>query len=126
MHDDFEEIGERCGPFDLTMIECGAYNDAWSFFHMGPEQSVEAHIQLSGQTYLPIHWGTFDLALHVWTEPIERVIVAAEEKKIDYITPKIGQTTRLPCSDENQQWWPNDIQWSDAEHTPITSPNLKS
>ncbi|MBN1205660.1 MAG: MBL fold metallo-hydrolase, partial [Myxococcaceae bacterium] len=36
-------IGERLGPFDLTMIESGAYGNAWPDWHLGPEQAVTAH-----------------------------------------------------------------------------------
>jgi L-ascorbate metabolism protein UlaG (beta-lactamase superfamily) len=93
---------------------------------MGPEQSVAAHLQLKGKTYLPIHWGTFDLALHVWTEPIERALVAAEKNEVDYISPRIGQTVNIPREDENESWWPRDIEWSNVDETPIVSPNLGS
>jgi L-ascorbate metabolism protein UlaG (beta-lactamase superfamily) len=37
------DIGERLGPFDLTMIEAGAYGSAWPDWHLGPEQAVTAH-----------------------------------------------------------------------------------
>ena len=69
-----EEIGSRLGPFDLTMIEVGAYNRAWPDWHIGPEQAVRAQRMVRGDLLLPIHWGMWNLATHGWTEPVERLI----------------------------------------------------
>ncbi len=123
-HDDFENIGQRLGPFDLTMIEIGAYHAAWSFFHMGPEQSILAHKQLQGRHYLPIHWGTFDLAPHVWTEPIERAMLAAKKHDVHLIVSKIGQTIDIPPEKEGESWWPRNLPWLGEDERPILSPNL--
>ena len=65
-------IGERLGPFDLTMIEVGQYDRAWPDWHIGPEQAVLAHQLVRGKVFLPIHWGLYALAYHGWTEPAER------------------------------------------------------
>lgn len=62
--DGFRQIGEHYGPFDLTLIETGAYNLAWPNVHMQPEQSLQAHLDLRGRWLLPIHNGTFDLSIH--------------------------------------------------------------
>ncbi|MQU24847.1 hydrolase, partial [Pseudomonas helleri] len=75
--DGFKQIGERFGPFDLTMIETGAYNVAWPDVHMQPEQSLQAHMDLRGRWMLPIHNGTFDLSTHSWQEPFERILTLA-------------------------------------------------
>jgi len=69
-------IGERFGPFDLTMIEIGQYDRASPDGHLGPEQAVEVHRRVRGAVMLPVHWGFFALASHGWTEPIERALVA--------------------------------------------------
>jgi L-ascorbate metabolism protein UlaG (beta-lactamase superfamily) len=70
----FREIGERFGPFDLTMLEIGAWNPLWSDIHLGPEAAVRAFRALGGHGLLmPIHWGTLDLALHHWRQPIEQI-----------------------------------------------------
>jgi len=66
----FDEIGERLGPFDATMIEVGAPNALWGDVHLGPEAAVGVHQQVRGDVMIPIHWGTFNLALHAWDEPI--------------------------------------------------------
>ena len=72
-------IGDRLGPFDLTMIEAGQYDQTWPDWHLGPEQAVEAHRRVRGAVMLPVHWGLFALASHGWTEPIERVLAAARD-----------------------------------------------
>ena len=69
--DHFKQIGKEHGPFEITFMECGQYNEGWPFIHMNPEESVKAHMDLKGKKMLPIHWGKFKLSLHSWTEPIE-------------------------------------------------------
>lgn len=77
----FKEIGERFGPFDLCMLECGQYNELWKEIHMLPEQTVQANIDLKGKMLMPIHWGAFSLSLHKWNEPVERLTKYAQIKK---------------------------------------------
>ncbi|HOB11612.1 MAG TPA: MBL fold metallo-hydrolase [Syntrophomonadaceae bacterium] len=102
----FKQIGDKYGPFDLTLMECGQYDKLWSAIHMTPEQTVEAHIDVRGKVLLPIHWAAFTLALHSWTDPIERVTQAAAVKNQQVTTPHIGQPVIIgdpdyPCS----VWW---------------------
>jgi len=91
----FADIGDRLGPFDATMIESGAYNPMWADVHLGPEQAVEAHLMVGGGVMIPVHWGLFDLAVHGWTEPIERVLVAAHKHGVSVVTPRISPATRI-------------------------------
>ncbi|MCA9651944.1 MAG: MBL fold metallo-hydrolase, partial [Myxococcales bacterium] len=58
------EIGERLGPFDVAMIEVGAYGQAWPDWHLGPEQALRAHRMTKGDLFVPIHWGLWNLANH--------------------------------------------------------------
>lgn len=101
----FKEIGERFGPFDITMIETGAYNELWSEIHMMPEQSVQAHIDLKGKKMLPIHNSTFDLALHDWYEPLESVMKFAEHAGIELLTPAIGEQVNIDRPLQTLAWW---------------------
>lgn len=101
----FAEIGERLGPFDLTMLEIGAYNKEWKVIHMEPEAAIQAHIDLRGGLLLPIHWGTFNLAFHSWKEPVERLIKEAERKKIPLLLPQPGQTLSIHQGAYNSKWW---------------------
>ena len=87
----FKAIGEKYGPFNLAMMECGQYNEMWPDIHMFPEETAQAGIDVQAKTLIPIHWGAFKLAMHSWTEPIERVTKTAETLQINLITPEIGK-----------------------------------
>ena len=104
MHAGFAEIGERYGPFDLTLVECGAYNELWPDVHMQPEQSIAAHQLVRGKTMMPVHWGTFDLAMHRWDEPAERARALAAEQCVHLVQPRPGETVR-PDSVLQAPWW---------------------
>jgi L-ascorbate metabolism protein UlaG (beta-lactamase superfamily) len=106
----FKEIGDKYGPFGMTFIECGAYDTSWEQVHMFPEQSVQAHLDLKGTVLHPIHWGTFNLALHSWYEPMLRLSAAAESKNITYATPVVGETTRYNKTIPNRHWWQSRIK----------------
>ncbi|WP_227006128.1 MBL fold metallo-hydrolase [Marinifilum sp. N1E240] len=105
--DHFKEIGEKYGPFDFAMMECGQYNEKWSNIHMFPEQTVQAGLDLKAKQIMPIHWGAFRLSQHAWTEPVERFITAAKSANIQYVVPKIGESIEIHKSTnhENEAWW---------------------
>jgi L-ascorbate metabolism protein UlaG (beta-lactamase superfamily) len=103
--DGFKEIGKRYGPFDLTMIETGAYDKDWPDVHMQPEESMQAHLDLRGKNLMPIHNGTFDLALHVWQDPFERIVALAEQQGVPVSTPLMGEQLSLSKPQPGQQWW---------------------
>jgi L-ascorbate metabolism protein UlaG (beta-lactamase superfamily) len=101
----FKQIGERFGPFDLTLIETGAYNVAWPSVHMQPEQSLQAHLDLQGRWMLPIHNGTFDLSTHAWQEPFERILALTEQAQVRLCTPQMGERVSLDSPHAGQNWW---------------------
>jgi L-ascorbate metabolism protein UlaG (beta-lactamase superfamily) len=102
----FEEIGRTYGPFDLTLMECGQYDERWSALHMVPEETVQAHLDVQGKIMIPVHWGAFTLAMHDWIDPIERVVKAARERNAAIATPRIGETVFLRNSDyPSSVWW---------------------
>ncbi|MCL1089824.1 MBL fold metallo-hydrolase [Shewanella profunda] len=107
--DGFKKIGDKFGPFDLTLIETGAYDEMWADIHMQPEQSLRAHLDLRGQHLIPIHNSSFDLALHSWYEPLERIATAAKAYDVPLLTPIFGQGINLSelansCA-LNHSWW---------------------
>jgi L-ascorbate metabolism protein UlaG (beta-lactamase superfamily) len=102
--DGFKEIGEVYGPFDLTMLEVGAYNPGWADIHMGPENAAKAHIALQGKLLMPIHWGTFNLSLHAWKEPVEKILQQAAAQNIQLFLPKPGEPTTVTGA-YNSAWW---------------------
>lgn len=103
--DGFKTIGSRYGPFDVTLLECGAYDENWHFVHMFPEETVQAHLDLRGTILHPVHWGTFDLALHSWYDPMQRLVAAAEKASVNAVTPVVGETTVLNHLLPKQHWW---------------------
>jgi len=115
-----QQIGEKLGPFDLTVIEVGAYNQAWPDWHIGPEQAVRAHEMLQGGVLLPVHWGLWNLASHGWTEPVERVLAAAEKAGVTVTIPRPGQSVELAQLPALERWWP-DLPWKTAQDYPIVS-----
>ena len=117
------EIGTRLGPFDLTMIEVGAYAQSWADWHMGPEQAVEAHNLLGGEVFLPIHWGLFNLSTHGWTEPIERVRGAAEVKGVTVWSPRPGESLEVGQPVMDERWWPV-LPWRTAEEYQVISTQI--
>ncbi|MGW5955137.1 MBL fold metallo-hydrolase [Bacillus mycoides] len=102
----FKEIGEKYGPFDLTLMECGQYDTRWSAIHMLPEETVQAHIDVKGELLVPIHWGAFTLALHEWSDPIECVTKEANRLGVNITTPQIGEAITLQSKDyPTAAWW---------------------
>ena len=102
----FKKIGEKYGPFDISLMECGQYNKDWILFHMMPEETAQAAIDLNSKLLLPIHWGAFTLAFHDWTDPIERVTKRAKELNMPITTPKIGEPVIIRnLTFPTEKWW---------------------
>jgi L-ascorbate metabolism protein UlaG (beta-lactamase superfamily) len=104
-HADFKTIGDRYGPFDMTMIETGAYDKQWADVHMQPEETLQAHLDLRGRWLLPVHNGTFDLALHPWDEPFERIQALAKASDVKLATPVMGERVALEAPQAGGAWW---------------------
>ena len=117
------DIGERLGPFDLTMLDSGAYDGTWTDVHLGPEQVVVAHRMVRGRVLLPVHWGTFDLGNHAWTEPVERVRRAAARWDIDVRTPRPGESVELDDPRSTEVWWPT-VPTASLETDPVWSTSV--
>jgi L-ascorbate metabolism protein UlaG (beta-lactamase superfamily) len=100
----FSEIGRQYGPFDLTMLEIGAYNELWKSIHMGPDGAAQAFRELGATgLFMPIHWGLFDLALHAWRQPIERLLEIANN---NLWSPEPGKPTEvIPGQPLLSNWW---------------------
>ena len=101
----FKTIGERLGPFDLTMLEVGAYNEEWQSIHMGPEGAIQAQLDLGSGLLMPLHWGTFSLAFHPWKEPVELLLKAAQQKGVSLLLPRPGETYDVNKGAYNSRWW---------------------
>jgi L-ascorbate metabolism protein UlaG (beta-lactamase superfamily) len=103
--DGFKAIGERYGPFDVALVETGAYDKQWPDVHMRPEQTLQAALDLKGAWLVPIHNGTFDLALHRWQEPLERITALAGARGLPLATPAIGEPLAILRPHAGAAWW---------------------
>ena len=101
----FKTIGDKYGPFDVTFMECGAYDEMWEGVHMLPEQSIQASIDLKGTVFHPIHMATFNLAFHAWYEPLERMVKAAAQKGVAITTPVRGAVIDYEQELVTNYWW---------------------
>jgi len=102
---EYRAIGERLGPFDLVMIEVGAFHPAWGNIHLGPENALEALALLGGGPFLPVHWGTFNLALHAWDQPAEMLFELAPKAGVQLIMPRLGEPTEPVRIERVAPWW---------------------
>ncbi len=100
----FEEIGRRLGPFDASLLEAGAYDVLWANVHLGPENVLKAHDDLRSRVLLPVHWGTFNLAIHDWTEPIERLRTLAD-RSVKLAHPYPGEPFEVEGPMPKSRWW---------------------
>lgn len=101
----FKEIGARLGPFDLAAIKIGAYDYTWEGIHMNPESAVLANQDLRSRRMLPVHWGTFNLAIHEWDEPIRRAKTAAAAAAVQMPTPRPGEVVDAARTFAPNDWW---------------------
>ncbi len=101
----FKSIGSQYGPFDIALLECGQYNEAWRYIHTMPEELITIGDDLQAKMLMPVHWGKFALGLHNWDEPIERFIKAANDARVNYTTPKIGEPVVLNKNYPKEEWW---------------------
>ncbi len=101
----YAEIGSDHGPFDLTLTQVGAYDRAWPGIHMTPEEGVQAHLDVRGGLMVPVHWGTFVLAMHPWSEPIDRLMAEAGSSGAVVAVPRPGQLVDALAPPEPDGWW---------------------
>jgi L-ascorbate metabolism protein UlaG (beta-lactamase superfamily) len=103
--DELATIGKAHGPFDLIMLEVGAFHPAWGTIHLGPENALAAFAMLGGGTLLPVHWGTFNLALHDWDEPAETLFTLAAAQRARIVTPRLGASVEPEHAEAPEPWW---------------------
>lgn len=105
--DHFQHIGQRFGPFDLSVVKIGAYgpSDYWRDVHIDPEEAIRAHLDVQARVLLPVHWATFGLGLHDWDEPIKRTLKTARENKVELVTPRLGELLTVGQTFRSSTWW---------------------
>lgn len=127
--DQYATIRERLGPFDLVMLEVGAFHPAWGDIHLGPANALEALRLLGGGAFLPVHWGTFSLAMHAWDQPVETLLDLAPRQGVHLVMPQLGQPVEPAQVDAVLPWWrgvdahgsvpPQPLSWPGGAGWPI-------
>ena len=102
---EYQAIRERLGPFDLVMLEVGAFHPAWGDMHLGPENALKALALLGGGPFLPIHWGTFALAMHAWDQPAEALLESGPKAGAQLLMPRLGEPVEPAHGVSLEPWW---------------------
>ena len=81
----FKEIGQKYGPFDIVALPIGAYLPRWFMapVHLSPQEAVQAYLDLKGEFFIPIHYGTFDLADEPLDQPPRILKEEIAKQKLD-------------------------------------------
>ena len=102
---EYAAIRKRLGPFDLVMLEVGAFHPAWGHIHLGPENALEAWALLGKSAFLPVHWGTFSLAMHAWDEPAETLLALGPKRGVPLVMPRLGEAVEPAQMEKVSPWW---------------------
>ncbi len=103
--DEYREIAQRLGKFDLVMLEVGAYHPAWGDMHLGPENALKALELLGGGALLPVHWGTFSLATHAWHQPADVLLDLGAKMGARLVMPRLGEAVEPAHANDVEPWW---------------------
>jgi L-ascorbate metabolism protein UlaG (beta-lactamase superfamily) len=101
----YRSIREQLGPFDLVMLEVGGLHPSWGDVHLGPANALKALALLGGGPFLPIHWGTFCLAMHAWDEPAETLLELAPKAGTQLLMPRLGEPIEPSHEHRAEPWW---------------------
>jgi L-ascorbate metabolism protein UlaG (beta-lactamase superfamily) len=123
---EYAELASRLGPFDLVMLEVGAFHPAWGDIHLGPENALKALAMLGNAPFLPVHWGTFNLAMHAWDEPAETLVARAPSCGARLVMPRLGEPIEPSHAEGVDPWWRPlaALAREEAEHGAEEAPSL--
>ena len=102
---EYQAIRARLGPFDLVMLEVGGLHPSWGDMHLGPQNALKALALLGGGAFLPVHWGTFSLAMHAWDEPAETLLALAPKVGAQLVMPRLGEPIEPARAAGIESWW---------------------
>lgn len=102
---EYAAIRERFGRFDLVMLEVGAFHPSWGDIHLGPDNALKALALLGGGPFLPIHWGTFALAMHDWDAPAETLLARGPQQGAQLLMPQLGEAVEPAHGAAPTPWW---------------------
>ena len=102
---EYAAIRQHFGAFDLVMLEVGAFHPSWGDIHLGPGNALQALQLLGGGAFLPVHWGTFSLALHDWDQPPEYLLEHGPRQGAQLLMPRLGEAVEPSRGEPAQAWW---------------------
>lgn len=120
---EYTAIRERFGAFDLVMLEVGAFHPSWGDIHLGPDHALEALSLLGGGTFLPVHWGTFALAMHDWDQPAETLLHLGPKTGAQLLMPRLGEPVEPQHGLPPTPWW-RAVEASSRGHTSTGSADM--
>lgn len=84
--DHFQEIRRHLGAPEVALLPIGSYAPRWYLreFHVDPDESLQAFLDLEAEHFVGIHWGTFDVTAELLHEPAE-------------LTPQLAQAKGIPA-----------------------------
>jgi L-ascorbate metabolism protein UlaG (beta-lactamase superfamily) len=103
--ENMREIGALHGPFDVALLEIGQWDASWGEIHLGPRGALDAQSILRAQYLLPIHWATFELAFHAWSEPAETLLREGAKHGAKLVTPRLGEPIEPTLGEKGDSWW---------------------
>jgi L-ascorbate metabolism protein UlaG (beta-lactamase superfamily) len=107
----------------VVALEVGAFHPAWGDIHLGPENALKAFELLGARRLLPVHWGTFNLAMHDWDEPAETLLALG--RGVPLLMPELGQPIEpARHSGEPRPWWRSAGQPRTLAPAPAAEPEL--
>ncbi|MDX1695032.1 MAG: MBL fold metallo-hydrolase, partial [Ketobacteraceae bacterium] len=88
----FQEIGQRCGGFDLGLVPIGAYQPRVLMkpVHCTPEEAISIGRDIGARHLVGMHWGTIRLTTEPMLEPRDRFLGA--EDTLSRQVMRIGET----------------------------------
>ena len=69
------------------------------------DQALDALALLGGGRFLPVHWGTFNLGLHAWDQPAERLLEIAPARGVELVMPRLGEVVEPGHTETPRPWW---------------------
>ena len=71
----FKDIYNEFGEMDICILPIGAYSPSFIMkqSHTTPEEAYQIFKDLHGKTFIPMHYGTYDLSDEPLGEPIKRL-----------------------------------------------------
>lgn len=95
----FKEINSHFPSFDVCLMPIGAYKPKFimEWAHTSPEEAIQAFHELNGKTFIPMHYGTFDLSDEPASEPKNIIHEFKQQNKLngELAILKVGEEFHL-------------------------------